>query len=50
MTDQDLEEKLRTAAADWNPRHDIAPLIEAIWRLDQSKDVAALAALTVPED
>jgi 2-methylcitrate dehydratase PrpD len=50
MTDQDLEDKLRTAAAGWNPRHDVTPLIEAIWALDNSEDVAKLAALTVPRD
>ena len=48
MSDKDLEEKLRTAAAGWNPRHDIAPLLDAIWQLDRSEDVAKLAALTVP--
>jgi 2-methylcitrate dehydratase PrpD len=48
MSDADLETKLRDAAAAWNPRHDIAPLIEAIWQLDKSEDVAKLAALTVP--
>jgi 2-methylcitrate dehydratase PrpD len=48
MSDRDLEEKLRDAAAGWNPRHDIAPLIEAIWRVDQSDDVSKLAAMTVP--
>jgi 2-methylcitrate dehydratase PrpD len=47
MTDRDLEEKLRTAAQDWNPRHDIAPLIGAIWELDYSKDISKLAALAV---
>jgi len=50
MSDRDLEDKLRDAAAGWDPRHDIAPLIEAIWALDKSDDVANLAALTVPRD
>jgi 2-methylcitrate dehydratase PrpD len=50
MSDQDLEEKLRAAADGWNPRHDIAPLIGAIWRLDESEDVSSLAALTVPQE
>jgi 2-methylcitrate dehydratase PrpD len=49
MTDQELEAKLRNAAASWNPRHDVEPLIEAIWRLDTCEDVAKLAALAVPE-
>jgi 2-methylcitrate dehydratase PrpD len=48
MTDRDLETKLRDAAADWAPRHDIAPLIDAVWQLDKSDDVSRLAALTVP--
>jgi hypothetical protein len=28
----------------------VAPLVEAIWKLDQCDNVAALAALTVPRD
>jgi len=40
--------KLRTAAAGWNSRHDIAPLVGAIWALDNSADISNLAALTVP--
>jgi 2-methylcitrate dehydratase PrpD len=48
MSDNDLEEKLRNAAASWNPRHDMTPLIEAVWQLDKADDVAKLAALTVP--
>jgi hypothetical protein len=48
MSDRDLEEKLRDAAASWDPRHDIAPLIDAIWQVDKSADVAQLAAMTVP--
>jgi 2-methylcitrate dehydratase PrpD len=47
LSDTDLEAKLRTAAAGWNPRHDIAPLIAAIWSLDQSADVSELASLAV---
>jgi 2-methylcitrate dehydratase PrpD len=50
MTDADLEEKLTAAAAQWNPRNDVVPLIEAVWRLDESEDVSRLAALTVPRD
>jgi 2-methylcitrate dehydratase PrpD len=50
MSDKDLEDKLRDAAASWNPRHDIAPLVDAIWTIDKSADVAKLAALTVPRD
>lgn len=48
MSDSALEDKLRTAAAGWSPRHDIAPLIDTIWTLDRSADVSGLAALTVP--
>jgi 2-methylcitrate dehydratase PrpD len=48
MSDRDLEDKLRDAAAGWNPRHDIALLIDAIWTLDKSQDVSRLAALTAP--
>jgi 2-methylcitrate dehydratase PrpD len=48
MSDRDLEEKLRKAAAGWDSRHDIAPLIEAIWTLDKCSDVSGLASLAVP--
>ncbi|MGC2592415.1 MAG: hypothetical protein WA425_10885, partial [Xanthobacteraceae bacterium] len=48
MTDRDLEDKLRNAAAGWNPRHNVAPLIAAIWDLDKVEDVSKLAALVVP--
>jgi len=48
MSDSDIEGKLRTAAAGWDPRHDIAPLIDAIWSLDRSSDVSKLASLAVP--
>jgi 2-methylcitrate dehydratase PrpD len=50
MSDADLEAKLRHAAAGWNARHDIQPLVDAIWALDKSPDVAGLCALTVPRD
>ena len=50
MSDADLEEKLRSAAAGWNPRHDIAPLIDAIWALDNSADVSKLASLAAPRN
>jgi 2-methylcitrate dehydratase PrpD len=48
MSDRDLEEKLRDAALSWNPRHDVAPLIDAIWQVDKSTDISQLAAMTVP--
>ncbi|MGC1776677.1 MAG: MmgE/PrpD family protein [Xanthobacteraceae bacterium] len=48
MSDRELEAKLRDAAAAWDPRHDVAPLIEAIWTLDTCDDISRLAAFTVP--
>jgi 2-methylcitrate dehydratase PrpD len=48
MSDRDIEDKLRTASTGWDPRHDIEPLIEAIWGLHQSPDISKLAALAVP--
>jgi 2-methylcitrate dehydratase PrpD len=49
FADSDLEAKLRTAAAGWDPSHDITPLIDAIWALDQNADVSRLASLAVPK-
>lgn len=48
MSDKDLERKLRTAAAGWSPRDDVAPLIDAIWALGKSTDVSRPASLAVP--
>ena len=48
MSDVDLEAKLRTAAAGWDPRYDVKPLIAAIWALDECTDASGLAALAVP--
>ncbi len=48
LSDQDLEAKLRMAAASWDPRYDTTPLIEAIWTLDKSADASGLASLAVP--
>lgn len=48
MSDSDLEDKLRNAAAGWNPRHDVRPLVDAVWALDKSADVSTLSGLTVP--
>jgi len=48
LDDSDLEAKLRSAAAGWDPGHDATPLIEAIWTLDRSADVSQLASLAVP--
>jgi 2-methylcitrate dehydratase PrpD len=48
MSDKDLEQKLRTVATTWNPRHDVTPLIDAVWALDKSEDLSRLASLAVP--
>lgn len=48
MTDSDLEDKLRDAAAHAIPGNDIDALIKAIWTVDDCADIARLAALTVP--
>jgi 2-methylcitrate dehydratase PrpD len=48
MSDRDLEQKLRTVASSWNPKHDVGPLIDAVWSLDKSDDVSRLASLAVP--
>jgi 2-methylcitrate dehydratase PrpD len=48
MSDAELEDKLRIAAAGREPQHDVAMLIDAVWALDGSADVAALASLAVP--
>jgi 2-methylcitrate dehydratase PrpD len=50
MTDNDLETKLRDAAARAIPRNDVAALIEAIWTVDDCADISSLAALTVPQE
>jgi 2-methylcitrate dehydratase PrpD len=48
MRDSEIEHKLRTVAATWRPGHDVAPLIDAVWNLERSKDVSQLLALAVP--
>jgi 2-methylcitrate dehydratase PrpD len=48
LGDQDLERKLRTSAAAWNPRHDVQPLIDAVWSLEKSPDVSGHTSLAVP--
>jgi 2-methylcitrate dehydratase PrpD len=50
MSDRDLEQKLRKAASGWDSRHDVAPLIDAIWTIDQSADVSGLASLAGPAE
>jgi 2-methylcitrate dehydratase PrpD len=48
LSDDDLEGKLRAAAAGWDPRYDVTPLIDAIWALDKAADVSRLTSLAVP--
>jgi 2-methylcitrate dehydratase PrpD len=48
LKDQEIERKLRDEAHSWNAKHDIQPLIDAVWSLDRSTDASTLAALTIP--
>ncbi len=48
LKDSEIEQKLRDEAKSWNTRHDIQPLIDAVWTLDKSPDASTLAAMTVP--
>jgi 2-methylcitrate dehydratase PrpD len=48
MSDRDLEDKLRTAAANAIAGRDIEPLIGAIWQLDAREDISGLALLSTP--
>jgi 2-methylcitrate dehydratase PrpD len=48
MSDADLEQKLRTVTASWNPKADAGPLIDEVWSLDKSDDVSRLTSLAVP--
>jgi 2-methylcitrate dehydratase PrpD len=47
LKDSEIEQKLLDEARSWQPAHDIKPLIDAVWALDQSGDVSNLAAMTV---
>ena len=47
LSDSDLEQKLRAAASLWDPHYDAAPLIDAIWSVEASKDVSRLVSMTV---
>jgi 2-methylcitrate dehydratase PrpD len=47
MSDRDLEQKLKTAAASLSL--DATQLIDAVWGLDKSADVSGLASLAVPK-
>ncbi len=46
LSDRELEDKLRMCAAEWNPKVDIKPLLEAIWGIGESADVSTLAKMT----
>jgi len=48
LSDHDLEDKLRMLAAGWNPHYDVAPLMDAIWTLDEAADVSKLLSLVTP--
>jgi 2-methylcitrate dehydratase PrpD len=48
VSDKDLEDKLRMAAAGAIPGRDIALLVEAIWQLDAREDISGLAPLSTP--
>ncbi|MFO1160209.1 MAG: MmgE/PrpD family protein [Reyranellaceae bacterium] len=48
LKDSDIERKLIDEARSWRADHDVRPLIDAVWGLDKSDDVSALAAMTVP--
>jgi 2-methylcitrate dehydratase PrpD len=48
LSDRDLEDKLRGAAAGWDSGYDPTPPIDAIWTLDQAADVSKLASLVTP--
>jgi 2-methylcitrate dehydratase PrpD len=48
MSDRDLEEKLRAIADAWQPKHEVRPLIDAVWKLDECEDASAVLALTTP--
>jgi 2-methylcitrate dehydratase PrpD len=45
MSDAQIEAKVRDCAAFGSPGHDAAPLIDAVWGIENMPDVAALAAL-----
>ena len=48
LKDAEIEDKLRIEADSWQKGHDIQPLIDAVWPVDRSEDVSALAKLSVP--
>jgi 2-methylcitrate dehydratase PrpD len=48
LSDRDLQDKLRGAAAGWDSGYDPTPLIDAIWAVDNSSDVSWLMSFAVP--
>ncbi len=50
LTDAELDAKLRDLRAYSGARIDPAPLIDALWRMDQAPDAAAVLALASPAD
>ncbi len=46
LSDRELEDKLRMCAAEWDPRYDIRPMLEAIWSLEERADVSRLISMT----
>jgi 2-methylcitrate dehydratase PrpD len=49
LSDQELEDKLRIAAAGWDSRYDASRLIDAVWGIDGFSDVSRLMPLVVPQ-
>jgi 2-methylcitrate dehydratase PrpD len=48
MSDRDLEDKLREAAAQATPRNDVAALTDAIWTVEDCADIASITSRAVP--
>jgi 2-methylcitrate dehydratase PrpD len=48
LSDNDLEDKLRMAAAGWDSSYNATPLIDAAWSVDKLADVSTLMSLVVP--
>lgn len=49
LSDDDLEDKLRVAAAGWDLSYNARPLIDAVWSIDKLADVSSLMSLVVPK-
>jgi 2-methylcitrate dehydratase PrpD len=48
MSDKEVEDKLRSVAADWEPGHPIQLLIDKVWSIDRAEDASELLALLIP--